>query len=70
MVNAFNVLLPAGERWFIQVVKDAQPSITDARLREEIKGFIGQEMVHAGPTRGCLSGCLKSTALMSKRSLI
>jgi uncharacterized protein len=67
MVNAFNVLLPAGERWFIQVVKDAQPSITDARLLTEIKGFIGQEMVHARSHEGVLEQLLEKHGIDVKK---
>ncbi|GAB2852742.1 metal-dependent hydrolase [Actinocorallia aurea] len=47
MINSFHLVLPEGERWFIQCVQDAKPRITDEVLLEEIKGFIGQEMVHA-----------------------
>ncbi|GAA3206517.1 metal-dependent hydrolase [Actinocorallia longicatena] len=47
MINSFHLVLPEGERWFIQCVQDAKPLIKDEKLLEEIKGFIGQEMVHA-----------------------
>src|SRR4051812_43658566 len=58
IVNAFNVILPAGEKWFIACVKDAQPHITDERLLAEIKGFIGQEMVHSRSHQGVLDDLL------------
>ncbi|WP_460363439.1 metal-dependent hydrolase [Actinocorallia lasiicapitis] len=47
MINSFHLVLPEGERWFIQCVQDVKPLIKDEKLLEEIKGFIGQEMVHA-----------------------
>jgi predicted metal-dependent hydrolase len=47
VINSFHIILPEGEKWFIQCVRDARPYIKDARLLEEIRGFIGQEMVHA-----------------------
>lgn len=47
MINSFHLVLPAGERWFIQCVQEAKPMISDAKLLEEIKGFVGQEMIHA-----------------------
>lgn len=47
MINSFHLVLPEGERWFIQCVQDARPEIDDPRLLAEIKGFIGQETVHA-----------------------
>jgi predicted metal-dependent hydrolase len=47
MINSFHLVLPEGERWFIQCVQDVKPMIKDEKLLEEIRGFIGQEMVHA-----------------------
>ncbi|MFJ9517348.1 metal-dependent hydrolase [Kitasatospora sp. NPDC101801] len=46
-VNVLHLLLPEGERWFVEVFKDALPLITDDQLREEVLGFIGQEAIHA-----------------------
>ncbi|WP_033823314.1 metal-dependent hydrolase [Kitasatospora sp. MBT63] len=46
-INVLHLLLPEGERWFVQVFKDALPYITDEQLREEVLGFIGQEAIHA-----------------------
>jgi uncharacterized protein len=63
IINAFHIILPTGERWFIQCVKDALPEITDERLREEVKGFIGQEMIHARSHQGVLDGLLRSHGL-------
>jgi predicted metal-dependent hydrolase/ferredoxin-NADP reductase len=47
MINVLHLLLPAGERWFVDVYKQALPLIRDPRLREDVIGFIGQESVHA-----------------------
>ncbi|GLW65004.1 metal-dependent hydrolase [Actinomadura rubrobrunea] len=58
IINSFHIVLPEGEKWFIQCVKDARPYIRDERLLEEIKGFIGQEMVHARSHQGVLDGLL------------
>ena len=41
------LLLPAGERWFIQVVNEAEPMVDDPELRAAIKPFIQQEAWHA-----------------------
>ncbi|MGH3389194.1 MAG: metal-dependent hydrolase [Actinomadura sp.] len=46
-MNALQLLLPAGERWFVHVFKQALPLIDDERLHAEAKGFMGQEAVHA-----------------------
>jgi predicted metal-dependent hydrolase len=47
MINVLHVVLPPGERWFCDVYRDALPLITDERLRDEVRGFIGQEATHA-----------------------
>jgi uncharacterized protein len=60
IVNSFHIVLPEGEKWFIQCVKDARPHIKDERLLEEIKGFIGQEMVHARSHQGVLDQILEA----------
>lgn len=43
VINVLHLLLPAGERWFVKVIKEAAPLVTDARLRSEVHGFMGQE---------------------------
>jgi predicted metal-dependent hydrolase len=45
--NVLHLLLPAGERWFIDVFAQAIPLIQDDKLREQVMGFIGQEAIHA-----------------------
>jgi len=54
ITNVLHLLLPAGERWFVQVFKRALPLITDEQLREDVIGFIGQEMIHADAHQGVL----------------
>lgn len=46
-VSALNLLLPEGERWFCATYTEALPLIADAKLREDVLGFIGQETMHA-----------------------
>jgi predicted metal-dependent hydrolase len=53
-INVLHLLLPAGERWFIDVFTQALPLIRDDKLREEVLGFIGQEAVHARSHQGVL----------------
>src|SRR5687768_9665779 len=45
--NTLHLMLPAGERWFVHLFKQALPHITDDRLKREAKGFMGQEATHA-----------------------
>ena len=47
LYNALSLLLPAGEEWFITVLKEALPHIEDGKLREDVIGFMGQESQHA-----------------------
>ncbi|XRQ15608.1 metal-dependent hydrolase [Actinomadura welshii] len=63
IINSFHIVLPEGEKWFIQCVKDARPYIRDERLQEEIKGFIGQEMVHARSHQGVLDQILEANGI-------
>jgi len=47
MVSLLNVVLPAAERWFVATYNEALPLVKDPRLAEDMRGFIGQEAVHA-----------------------
>ncbi len=47
MVSLLNVVLPAAERWFVTTYNEALPLVRDERLAEDMRGFIGQEAVHA-----------------------
>ena len=47
MVSLLNVVLPAAERWFVATFSEALPLVKDERLAEDMRGFIGQEAVHA-----------------------
>jgi predicted metal-dependent hydrolase len=47
VINVLHLLLPAGERWFIDIVNRARPLIDDAELQEAVKPFIQQESWHA-----------------------
>src|ERR1700738_615237 len=52
--NVGNLLFPPGERFFCDSVRLALPYVTDEGLREQIKGFIGQEGTHAHQHDRCL----------------
>src|SRR5688572_16111039 len=47
VANGLNLLFPAGERYFVRSVKRYLSRIDDPKLREEIRGFFGQEGRHA-----------------------
>lgn len=46
-VTVLNLLLPEGERWFVQTFNEALPMIKDEALAADMRGFIGQEAMHA-----------------------
>ena len=47
MVSLLNIVLPVGERWFVRTYNEALPLVKDPRLAEDMRGFIGQEAIHA-----------------------
>ncbi|MBM7059722.1 metal-dependent hydrolase [Pseudomonas sp. UL073] len=47
VMNTLHILLPAGEFWFCRVYNKALPLVTEARLRDDVRGFIKQEAQHA-----------------------
>jgi hypothetical protein len=53
-INVLHLLLPAGERWFVDVYRQALPLVTDDRLRDDVRGFMGQEAVHSRSHTGVL----------------
>jgi len=55
LLNVLHLLLPEGERWFVQVFTEALPLIKDERLAEDVRGFIGQEAIHAESHQGVLN---------------
>lgn len=46
-INVLHMLLPAGEKWFVEVYRQVLPGIDDEQLRADVKGFIGQEATHS-----------------------
>ncbi|WP_371793558.1 metal-dependent hydrolase [Streptomyces sp. NBC_01471] len=47
VINVLHLLLPAGERWFVKVFKEALPLVDDPGLLKDFKGFMGQEATHS-----------------------
>jgi len=47
MSNALNMIFPKGERFFVRSVRHFEPIVTDPTLKEQIKGFYGQEGSHS-----------------------
>jgi uncharacterized protein len=47
LIGVLHLLLPAGEQWFVDVYREALPQVRDERLRADVRGFMGQEAIHA-----------------------
>lgn len=47
MLNAFHVIIPDGERFFVRTVKRFTDQVEDPVLRADIKAFVGQEGMHS-----------------------
>ncbi|MGK5637789.1 metal-dependent hydrolase [Streptomyces sp. URMC 126] len=47
VINVLHLLLPAGERWFVKVFKEALPLVREPELLKDVKGFMGQEATHS-----------------------
>jgi len=47
VVSTLHMFLPAGERWFVKVFKQALPLIDDPLLHEQVRAFMSQEGQHA-----------------------
>lgn len=45
-LNTFSIVLPIGERFFIDSVRAYRDQITDPELKQAITAFIGQEAMH------------------------
>lgn len=46
LLTALSCTFPEGERFFVRSVRHYQPRIRNEQLKEEVKGFIGQEAHH------------------------
>jgi uncharacterized protein len=46
-LSALHIAVPEGERWFCRVFAEALPYVKDDKLTRDMRGFIGQEAVHA-----------------------
>ncbi|WP_028934081.1 metal-dependent hydrolase [Pseudonocardia spinosispora] len=54
LLNVLHLLLPEGERWFVKVFAEALPLVRDEQVAEDVRGFIGQEALHAASHQGVL----------------
>ncbi len=62
-INNINLILPAGEFWFCKVFNRALPLVTDDKLRDDVRGFVGQEAMHARAHDGAVSQYLDAQGI-------
>ena len=51
-VSTLSATFPEGEDFFIRSVREYRDHISDADLKEAVKGFIAQEATHRGQVQG------------------
>lgn len=47
LANGLHLIAPVAEKWFIKVYQSALPRLADERLKADVRGFMGQEGMHA-----------------------
>ena len=47
LLGSTNLVIPEGERMMVQAFEQALPDVHDEKLREDMLGFMGQELLHA-----------------------
>jgi hypothetical protein len=65
VMNVLHLLLPPGERWFIDVVNRVRPLVQDEELQASIQPFVQQESWHA-QAHAVVLGHLESQGIDSK----
>lgn len=68
-ISAFNLLLPEGERTFVDTFTRALPYVKDDKIREAMIGFMGQEAVHAETHNKVLGDFLETNGINVKPAL-
>ncbi len=67
-MNVLHMLLPSGELWFCRLYNKALPLVSDARLRDDVQGFIRQEAMHSRAHDGAIQRYLSRFDIDSSRS--
>lgn len=67
-INEINMILPAGEFWFCKLYNKAMPLITDEKLKEDVRGFIKQEAMHARGHTNAMDEYLEKRGINTERN--
>ncbi|MBA3981578.1 MAG: metal-dependent hydrolase [Alcanivorax sp.] len=66
LLSALSCTFPEGERFFVRSVRHYQRDIQDPQLREQVKGFIGQE-AHHGNEHEAFNNFLESKGIPANK---
>lgn len=67
-INEINMILPEGEFWFCRLYNQALPLITDEKLKEDVRGFIKQEAMHARGHSSAIDEYLEERGINTERN--
>ena len=62
LLSALSCTFPEGERFFVRSVRHYQKGVSNSKLKEEVKGFIGQE-AHHGNEHEAFNGFLREKGI-------
>lgn len=66
LLTALSCTFPEGERFFVRSVRHYQKNLTDPKLKEEVKGFIGQE-AHHGNEHEVFNALMQSKGMPTRK---
>lgn len=65
-ISVIHAILPAGEYFFCRLYNKALPHISDDKLKQDVRGFIKQEAMHARAHDSGISDFLESQGMVVK----
>ncbi|WP_018178133.1 metal-dependent hydrolase [Jongsikchunia kroppenstedtii] len=68
-ISVVNMLFPEAERWFIEAYNEALPFVQDDELAATMRGFIGQEAMHAEAHDHAIAEFLEANGIETKAFL-
>jgi len=69
VVGLLNIALPAFERWIVATYNEALPLVGDPKLAEDMRGFIGQESIHADMHEQALHNFMEANGIEPRKML-
>jgi uncharacterized protein len=66
LLTALSCTFPEGERFFVRAVRHYQPTLRSETLKEEVKGFIGQE-AHHGNEHEVFNALMEAKGIPTKK---